>query len=55
MPKDRIGLFARAALKQALGVVTGDRRLEGEGAAEKAAAQAGRGAGRSPAVKRDAR
>ena len=41
MPKERerrsdpLGRFAKAALKRALGVVTGDRRIEAEGAAER--------------------
>lgn len=42
MSKERIGAVARAArgaLKEALGKVTGDRGLEAEGAAEKAAAR----------------
>ncbi len=42
MSKERsakIARVARAALKEALGKVTGDRGLEAEGAAEKAAAR----------------
>ena len=41
MHKDRIGsvaLSARAAIKEALGKMTGDKRLQAQCAAEKAAA-----------------
>ena len=44
MSKERIGRVARAAraaLKEALGKVTGDRGLEAEGAAEKEVARRG--------------
>jgi uncharacterized protein YjbJ (UPF0337 family) len=42
MEKDRVGNVARrarAALREALGKVTGDKRLEAQGAAEKVSAQ----------------
>ena len=51
---DRTGRLAGAAIEQALGVVTGDRRLEAEGAAERDAERSAP-SGFDEAEKRDAR